>query len=202
MSEQSGGCVHSWEGLNPPYRTIVADPPWHYTQHGRSTGADASHRSDGKDHGLVAAPPYQTMRVPEIAALAIAALAAPQCHLYLWTTNKYLRPAFDILTGWGFKPPQVLVWAKRPSGIGPGGVFVTTTEFILFSHRDSLIYNKRTDSSWWDWPRGGHSVKPDAFFDLVETVSPGPYVELFARKARPGWDRWGYEAPQSGRSVQ
>jgi N6-adenosine-specific RNA methylase IME4 len=83
-------------------------------------------------------------------------------------------------------------------GIGFGGTFTTTTEFVIFARRGSLAARQRVDSSWWGWSRVyanghiAHSVKPPAFLDLVEQVSPGPYVELFARQPRLGWDSWGY----------
>jgi N6-adenosine-specific RNA methylase IME4 len=170
-----------WEGLNPPYRTIVADPPWHYKQGGPTTG-----------FAPLRPPPYSMMTVQEIAALPAADIAAKDAHLFLWTTNAYLRDAFDIAQTWGFKPSQTLVWCKPPKGIGPGGAFSNTAEFILYCRRGTLPYIGRVDRTWWEWRRGAHSEKPAAFLDIVEQVSPGPYLELFARAPRLGWDSWGY----------
>jgi N6-adenosine-specific RNA methylase IME4 len=175
--------VSVWEGLSPPYSTIVADPPWHYTQGGPTTDP----RWAGSK---VADPPYSMMSVEEIAALPVADLAV-DAHLYLWTTNKYLRDSFDIVRGWGFRHSQTLTWCKPPRGIGPGGASSNTTEFVLYCRRGSLPYRGRIDTTWWQWQRGPHSVKPPAFLDIVEQVSPGPYVELFARAPRLGWDSWG-----------
>lgn len=172
-----------WEGLNPPYATIVADPPWHYARGGPYTGAWASGPR---------VPPYSAMSIEQIRALPVRDLAAPDSHLYLWTTNRYWRDAAAIAESWGFTLSQVLTWCKAPKGVGPGGAFTTTTEFILFARRGFPPCAQRVDRSWWDWPRGEHSVKPPAFFDLVERVSPGPYCELFARQPRLGWDSWGY----------
>jgi N6-adenosine-specific RNA methylase IME4 len=123
--------------------------------------------------------------------LVVVDLAAEDAHLYLWTTNAYLHAAFDIASGWGFKHSQTLTWCKPRNGIGPGGAFSNTTEFVLFCRRGHLAYQDRLDTTWWQWPRGAHSVKPAAFYDLVERVSPGPYVELFARAPRLGWSSWG-----------
>lgn len=95
--------------------------------------------------------------------------------------------------GVGFRPSQMLVWSKPPRGLGMGGAFANTTEFILFCRRGSLRPSARTDSTWWTWSRGAHSVKPEAFMDMVEKVSPGPYLELFARRQRIGWNSWGNE---------
>lgn len=142
---------------------------------------------------------YSTMTVAEIAALPVLTLADPKgCHLYLWTTNRYLSEAFGVLAGWGFRYSQTLVWAKTPMGLGPGGTFAQNAEFCLFARRGSLKHLRRHDSVWFNWPRqanvstpGRHSAKPEAFIDLIEQVSPGPYVELFARRHRLGWDVWG-----------
>lgn len=133
------------------------------------------------------------MTLDEIAALPIASLADDNAHLYLWTTNAFLERTYDVARAWGFRPSQLLTWAKAPRGLGMGGAFTNTTEFVLFARRGSLKPLTRTDSSWWNWKRGKHSAKPDAFFDVVEAVSPGPYLELFARRKRLGWDSWGNE---------
>lgn len=134
------------------------------------------------------------MCLKEIAELPVGSLAARDAHLYVWTTNSTLEASYEIVRGWGFKPSQLLVWAKAPRGIGMGGAFTTTTEFILFCRRGSLPHIEKQDSSWWVWRRGKHSAKPEAFLDMVEQVSPGPYVELFARRDRLGWDTWGNES--------
>lgn len=171
----------AWEGLSPPYSTIVADPPWFYRQGGPTTG-----------FAPLRPPPYSMMTADEIEALPVVDLAAADAHLFLWTTNAYLRSSFSIAEAWGFKHSQTLTWCKPAQGIGPGGAFSNTTEFILYCRRGTLPYLGRMDRTWWEWPRGAHSVKPAAFLDVVESVSPGPYVELFARAPRLGWDSWGY----------
>lgn len=172
----------TWEGLSPPYGTIVADPPWHYEQGG-------PHSLTGRGVA-VDVPPYSTMTTYEVAVMPVSEIAAPSAHLYLWTTNRYIERAYDIARAWGFMPSQLLTWCKPPHGLGPGGAFANTTEFCLFSRRN-CPHRDRIDSTWWEWPRGRHSAKPPAFLDMVERVSPGPYVELFARAPRLGWDHWG-----------
>lgn len=167
--------------LSPPYSTIVADPPWRYEQGGPTTGTARFPK-----------PKYTMMELADIKALPVVDLAAKDAHLYLWTTNRYLRSAFDVAEAWGFKHSQTLAWCKCPSGIGPGGAFSNTMEFVLYCRRGSLPYQGRVDRTWWEWPRSAHSVKPAGFLDIVEQVSPGPYVELFARQPRLGWDAWGY----------
>lgn len=174
------------------YRTIVADPPWRYDAGwpvGR-TPLGATH--DGRRTKL----PYQSMTVADIAALPVATLADPSgCHLYLWTTNRYLRDAFGVLDAWGFRYAQMLVWAKTSMGVGPGGAFAQNAEYVLFARRGTLRATQRVDSVWFNWPRTAkHSAKPEHFIDLVETVSPGPYLEMFSRRHRLGWDVWGNES--------
>ncbi len=86
-------------------------------------------------------------------------------------------------------------------GMGLGGAFVQTTEHVLFARRGTLPAQQRIDSTWWNWKRGQHSAKPDAFLDIVEAVSPGPYLEMFSRRARLGWDTWGNESLHGGEAA-
>jgi len=140
------------------------------------------------------------MRVEQLAELPVIEMVRPDAHLYMWTVNAYVEQSYELARRWGFRPVTLLTWCKTPRGLGLGGAFVQTTEFVLFCRRGSLRANKRVDTSWWNWkrPEQGtgpmHSRKPDAFLDLVEEMSPGPYLELFARRARFGWDYWGDES--------
>lgn len=167
---------------------MVADPPWNYAR----TGVTFVDQESGEF--LSRTVPYQTMSVYEIAALPVKAMAEKDAHLYLWTTQRYLVDAFWIAEAWGFKASCVIVWCKRPHGFNVGGTFMSTVEFVLFCRRGSLKAKTRIDRQWFEWSRGAHSAKPEAFIDLVEQVSPGPYVELFARRHRLGWDVWGNES--------
>jgi len=168
-----------WEGLTPPYRTIVADPPWHYDK----IGADKD-REGYRGKGLA----YSSMSLQEIQALPVADLAE-DTRLYLWTTNRYLRHAWSVVEAWGFTPQdRVLVWCKAPRATTP-----VTTEFVLIGKRGKPEKMPWHATTWFQWPhQAAHSVKPDAFMDLVESWSPGPYIELFARAPRLGWDSWGH----------
>lgn len=181
------------------YHTIVADPPWAYPEGwpvGSANGQVSPHaarRGIPFEKNRRTPLRYQQLSVEEIAALPVGRLAEADAHLYLWTTNRYLFDAKTVAEAWGFKFSQLLVWAKTPMGIGPGGTWAQSTEYVLFCRRGSLKSLKRFDSTWFAWKRLGkaHSRKPDAFLDMVEQASPGPYVELFARRARFGWDYWG-----------
>jgi N6-adenosine-specific RNA methylase IME4 len=173
------------------FRTIVADPPWDYSE-----GWPVGRAPDGVAHdGRRTALGYSSMTVDEIATLPVASLAARDAHLYLWTTNRYLPDAFRVMSAWGFRYAQTLPWCKTPMGIGPGGTWAQNVEYVIFGRRGSLKSLRRFDSCWFGWKRTArHSVKPDAMLDMVEQASPGPYVELFARRARFGWDYWGDES--------
>ena len=166
------------------FRCIVADPPWHV-----KAGPRSLHDENERSRPLV----YPTMTLAEIEAMPVAGVADKDAHLYLWTINRYVENAYTVARAWGFEPSTLLVWAKRPKGRGLGGTWPTFTEFCLFARRGTLKATTRGPSNWWTWTRGKHSEKPEAFQDMVETVSPGPYLELFARRPRLGWTVWGNE---------
>lgn len=168
--------MNTWEGLSPPYGTIVADPPWRY--------ASAATKADARKH-------YSTMSMDEIAAMSVADIAADSCHLWFWCTNALMEDGYRIVRAWGFKPTTLVTWCKP--GPGVGYYLRNNTEHAIFATRGQPVTpDKKPLSTWYKWPRASHSVKPDAFGDLVEQVSPGPYVELFARQPRLGWDSWGH----------
>lgn len=181
------------------YSTIVADPPW------PQKGAGPLRGREGFGDALCGpskAMPYQTMSVEQIAALPVADLADKNAHLYLWTTNRFLPEAFTVAKAWGFKYSTMLVWAKRPMGGGLGGCYGIATEFVLFCRRGSLPALQRIGRNHFSWKRPydergkpKHSAKPEEFMGMVEQVSPGPYLELFARQKRLGWHSWGNEVP-------
>jgi len=159
------------------YSTLVADPPWPY-ENVATRGAATNH--------------YPLMSVEEIADLPVGEWAKPDSHLYLWVTNGFLREAFVVMEAWGWTYRTTLTWLKPQ--IGLGNYFRTSTEHVLFGTRGKLPTQSRSLANWWQASRTRHSAKPEAFYTLVETASPGPYLELFARRPRPGWDRWGNEA--------
>lgn len=180
--------------LAGPYSTITADPPWRYNA--TTTALRSNGRGAGAEHH------YETMTNAELAALPIAALAADQAHLYLWTTTPRLIgerdgsravTPFDICEAWGFRPVTLLTWIKPGRG-GTGWYFRGQTEHIVFGVRGKLMIPPAIrEPNVIEAKRSRHSAKPDEFFQKVERVSPGPYLELFARTTRPGWDSFGNE---------
>jgi N6-adenosine-specific RNA methylase IME4 len=187
----------AWEGLSPPYATIVADPPWRYNVT-RGLPARGYKPSTADAH-------YSTMSMEEIAALPVGELADRDAHLYLWVTNirlfgdrgrRELQP-IDIARGWGFEYRTMLTWVKT-GRIGVGFYFRGATEHVLFCTRGKApIPPSLRESNVIVAPRGRHSQKPGAFLDKVARVSPSPYVELFARQPRFGWDSWGWGYEQA-----
>lgn len=169
------------------YRTIVADPPWDYSE-----GFANNPKPGTKGWKPL---PYPSMSVWQIAALPIADLAEKDCRLFLWTTNRYLRDSFMVLDAWGFKYAQTLVWHKtgNPSPFG-GSVAPIHAEYVLVGKKGSPATLSRIDSSVIAANVGDHSAKPEGFLDRFEAISPGPYLELFARRNRMGWDTWGNQS--------
>lgn len=178
------------------YRTILADPPWKYGKWGKASDTPLARKKFPNGQWKQCFDlPYPTMTVQEIAALSVADLAADDCDLYLWTTQKYLPDAFSVMQVWGFRYCQALTWCKAPRGIGQGGLFCPTTEFLLLGRKGRMPKGKRRlDSTWWQVTRTSrHSQKPDLFYEIIETVSDDPRLEMFSRRKRDGWDVWGDE---------
>jgi len=159
------------------YSVVVSDPPWQYGN--RAT------RGAAEDH-------YPTMTIDELCALPVDEWVAEEAHLYLWTTNGFLREAFQVVDAWGFAYKTCLTWVKPQ--IGLGNYFRNNTEHVLFGVRGGLRTQARDVPTAFEARRGRHSAKPGMFYDLVEKCSPGPYLEMFARSQRFNWDSWGNEA--------
>lgn len=168
------------------YRVIYADPPWQYK--------DTTLRfALGKREKLSSAVGhYQVMLLEDIKSLDIP--AADQAYLFLWATNPLLREAFEVMESWGFNYKTTLTWVK-PS-IRMGYYFRGRTEHLLFGvkGKPGRLKSKSLGNVIEAKPTR-HSEKPEKVYELIETACDGPYLEMFARKRRYGWDVWGNEAP-------
>lgn len=171
------------------YRTILADPPWRFSN--RTGKMAPEHRRLSR---------YATMTLDEIRALPVAGLAAVPAHLYLWCPNAMLPEGLAVMRAWGFTYKTNLVWAKRradggPDGRGVGFYFRNVTELVLFGVRGPMrtLPPGRRQVNMIETRKREHSRKPDELYDVIEACSPGPRLELFARYERPGWDSWGDE---------
>jgi len=177
-------------GVDRPFGTVLADPPWRFQN--RSGKVAPEHKRLRR---------YETMDWKDIAALPVADLLAPQSHCYLWVPNALLAEGLAVLEGWGFTYKANLVWAKRrkdggPDGRGVGFYFRNTTELVLFGSRGKLrtAAPARRQVNIIETRKREHSRKPDEQYPIIESCSPGPFLELFARYAQPGWHAWGAEA--------
>jgi N6-adenosine-specific RNA methylase IME4 len=137
---------------------------------------------------VVVDPPWEQLgRHPEVLwKLPIPSMCAKNAHLYLWVTNKTLEQGFELLRLWGFRYTTCLTWCKSQSE--GGECFESSTEHILFAKRGNLQLSEHDVGTWFQWPWGSiHTEKPDRFYELVASCSPGPYAVLFSEKQRPGW---------------
>jgi len=193
--------VNPWEDLTPPYRTIVADPPWPTgaVKGGYVRGIGRRYGAGGRRRRATSLS-YSTMPLEDIYALPVGDLADPEgSHLYLWVTAGYNRVGVGVecARAWGFDVVGELVWKKPNYGLG---AFPRPQhEVLLVCRRGSLPFARKDVGSVQEWRQsysnnGGkaHSAKPEGALDLVESASPGPYVELFCRRPRFGWDSWGW----------
>lgn len=192
-------------GVPDGYNVILCDAPWK-TKAGRQL--QGYRMGEGKQkfvalNNKARDLSYPTMSVKEIKALDVKSISADNAHLFFWTTNQYLPQAFEIIKEWGFKYSTTLVWAKKPMGGGLGGTFGVTTEYLIFATKGKLKSCERIIGTWFEVKRkyvNGypcHSKKPDFFYELIEKVSPGKRLEMFARNNRKGWDVFGNECENS-----
>ena len=173
------------------YQVVYADPPWQYGKWGKGSSKCLLH---GKPQNIDKPLPYIAMSVEEVKSLRIQDILDTSCELYLWTTQKYLPDAFDVMGVWGFKYCQTLTWCKKPMGTGQGGLYCPTTEFLLLGRKGKMPVRKRINTTWWEIKRQQkHSRKPDFFRDLISQMGDTPRVELFAREQVEGWDTLGNE---------
>jgi N6-adenosine-specific RNA methylase IME4 len=179
------------------YSTILADPPWRFQNR---TGKMAP------EHQRLLR--YPTMSIEEIVELPVGRLAASQSHLYLWVPNALLAEGLEVMRRWGFTYKTNIVWYKTrkdggPDGRGVGFYFRNVTELVLFGVRGQIrtLPPGRRQVNIVATNKREHSRKPDELYDLIESCSPGPYLELFARHKRHGWAQWGNEDVEAGATV-
>lgn len=153
-----------------PYDVVVIDPPWPYE----------SQRTE-----------YPTMTMDEIERLPVPAVAAPNCVLWLWTTNAMMRHAYSLLDAWGFTEKTILTWVKTRSTLGSW--LLNTTEHVILAVRGQPVVNLTTQTTAFRAPNREHSRKPNEFYALVESLCPGSKLDMFARETRKGWTTWGAE---------
>jgi N6-adenosine-specific RNA methylase IME4 len=171
------------------YGTILADPPWRFANR---TGKMAP------EHKRLMR--YETLSLQDIYELPVAQLAFPESHLYLWVPNALILEGIETMKRWGFTYKTNIIWHKirkdgGPDGRGVGFYFRNVTEMVLFGVRGGLrtLPPGRRQVNFIATRKREHSRKPDELYNIIERCSPGPYLELFARHRRKGWDQWGDE---------
>ena len=173
------------------FHTVLADPPWRFTNR---TGKMAP------EHKRLSR--YETITTGDIAALPVSEIVREPAHLYLWVPNALLPQGIAVMAAWGFDYKSNVVWHKirkdgGSDGRGVGFYFRNVTELLLFGVRGKnarTMAPGRRQVNMIESRKREHSRKPDEQYGIIESCSPGPYLELFARGTRPGWTYWGNEA--------
>jgi N6-adenosine-specific RNA methylase IME4 len=173
------------------FATILADPPWRFVN--RTGKMAPEHRRLSR---------YETMTTGEICDLPVASVAAATAHLYLWVPNALLPEGLEVMKAWGFNYKSNIIWHKirkdgGSDGRGVGFYFRNVTEVLLFGVRGKnarTLAAGRRQVNMIETRKREHSRKPDEQYDLIESCSPGPYLEMFARGTRKNWVYWGNQA--------
>lgn len=184
-SDLLASCAHA------KYRTVLADPPWQFQN--RTGKVAPEHKRLNR---------YGTMTTNEIAALPVPSIVENTAHLYLWVPNALLPAGLQVLAAWGFEYKSNIVWHKirkdgGSDGRGVGFYFRNVTELVLFGVRGKnarTLPPGRRQVNLLGTRKREHSRKPDEFYQIVESCSPGPFLEMFARGSREGWSTWGNQA--------
>lgn len=176
------------------FATIMADPPWQFVN--RTGKMAPEHKRLNR---------YGTMDLPAIKDLPVADAAAATAHLYLWVPNALLPEGLEVMKAWGFNYKSNIIWHKirkdgGSDGRGVGFYFRNVTEIILFGVRGKnarTLAPGRTQVNYVGTRKREHSRKPDEQYPLIESCSPGPYLEMFGRGVRKGWSTWGNQAAET-----
>ena len=173
------------------YKTIYADPPWQFQN--RTGKVAPEHKRLNR---------YETMTLSDIKSLPVKEAADEKSHLYLWVPNALLPDGLEVMKAWGFEYKTNIIWEKvrhdgYPDGRGVGFYFRNVTEILLFGIRgdkNRTLDPARSQVNLIRPVQREHSRKPDEIVPIIEACSPGPYLEMFARGKRDGWDMWGNQA--------
>ena len=173
------------------FATILADPPWQFQNR---TGKMAP------EHKRLSR--YTTLSLDEIKSIPVKDFATDSANLYLWVPNALLKEGLEVMAAWGFTYKTNLIWYKirkdgGPDRRGVGFYFRNVTEIILFGTRGKnarTLDPGRSQENMIVKQKREHSRKPDEQYELIESCSKGPFLEMFSRGSRPGWECWGNQA--------
>lgn len=177
-----------------PFNCILADPPWsfkNFSPKGHAKGAHAQ---------------YACMDRAELTLLPVRSVAAEDCALFMWATWPMLPDAIVLMSAWGFTYKTGGAWAKQSKtgsawAFGTGYIFRSASELLLVGTRGKPEWLNRSERNLWVAPIREHSRKPDIVHQMIERLTPGPRLELFARETRPGWTAWGNETAKFGEAA-
>lgn len=194
------------------YGAILADPPWHfktYNEKGRQRCPDWKRFKGSPSRH------YDTMTIDDLAALPVADVAADDCCLLLWVSWPMLPDAMRLISAWGFEYKTCgFDWMKAHAGqldmlrddadvlMGMGYWTRANSEPCLLATRGKPKRLSAAVRQGIIEPRREHSRKPDCVHGRIERLVAGPYLELFARQQRPGWDTWGNETSKFAEAAE
>lgn len=188
--DQAGGPPGPLPQVEGGFRTVLADPPWRF-EHRTGKSAPEHRRLDR----------YDTMTTDDICAVPVPDALGEAAHLYLWVPNALIEDGLRVMRAWGFTYKSMLVWHKvrkdgDSDGRGIGFYFRNVTEPLLFGvhGRMRTLDPGRRQVNLFASRKKEHSRKPEESYGIIESCSPGPYLEVFARYPRDGWHAWGDEA--------
>jgi len=191
MKESTSVAEEFLASVEGKYSTILADPPWQFTN--RTGKMAPEHKRLNR---------YETLDLEQIKSIPVAKVCNDPAHLYLWVPNALLKEGLEVMNEWGFTYKTNLIWHKvrkdgGPDGRGVGFYFRNTTEIILFGVRGKNARTLQPGRSQVNIIRSQkreHSRKPDEQYEIIESCSPKPFLELFARGPKNGWKVWGNQA--------
>lgn len=169
------------------YGVILADPPWQYQMYGE----DGYEKSPDKHYDCMSADQLKAMRDDILFA------AGPNCVLFVWAVFPMLPLALDLLSTWGFQYKTGGAWHKKTTGgktaFGTGYILRSACEPFLIGTLGNPQIKNRSTRNLIEAVTREHSRKPDETIGIIEELFEGPYLELFSRQKRPGWESWGNE---------
>jgi N6-adenosine-specific RNA methylase IME4 len=168
------------------YSVIYADPAWKYKNESPPCLPEKQPDTCKIEYY------YPTMPLEEIKALPVKEISEKDAVLFLWATTPAIQEAFEVMTAWGFKYKTMITWEKTNRDC-MGYWFRTCTEHLIVAVRGKVKAFRCMERTAYQEKRTKHSKKPERFYELIEQVTKGERIELFARKKRAGWDCWGNE---------
>lgn len=177
VKKEANAALPKLEAPEGQYDVIVVDPPWPMQKIEREVAPNQ------------VAFDYPVMELEDICGLELP--AADNCHLFCWTTQKFLPVAFNIIHGWGFQYVFCMTW-KKNGGFQPFGLPQYNSEFCLYGRRGTPKFvDTKNFNTCFEANRRAHSQKPDEFYDAVKRVTEGKRIDMFSREKREGFEQYG-----------